>query len=77
MTWRSIRKAMASSAVQQIEKAIDKLTSEELQELYSWLDRHHPQPIDARLASDLAAGHLDEAIVRALEDEQSGRIRPF
>jgi hypothetical protein len=68
---------MSSSAVQVIGDAIDKLTTEELEELYSWLDRHHPQPIDARLNSDLAAGRLDKAIFRALDDEQSGRIRPF
>jgi hypothetical protein len=68
---------MSSSAVQEIGDAIDRLTTEELQELYSWLDQHHPQPIDARLNSDLAAGRLDKAIFRALDDEQSGRIRPF
>jgi hypothetical protein len=68
--------AMIASTVQEIGYAIDKLTPKELQELYSWLDRHHPQPIDARLDSDLAAGHLDKAIFRALDDEQSGRIRP-
>lgn len=68
---------MASTAVQQIERAIDKLTAEELQELYSWLDRHHPQPIDLRLETDLAAGRLDKAILRALDDEQSGRVRPI
>lgn len=68
---------MSSNTVQEIERAIDKLTSEELQELYSWLDRRHPQPIDAQLESDLAAGRLDKAIFRALDDENNGRIQPL
>jgi hypothetical protein len=67
---------MSSSVVQEIGDAIDKLTEAELEELYSWLDRRHPQPIDARLSSDLAVGRLDKAIFRALDDEKSGRTRP-
>lgn len=61
--------------LQEIERAIDALTPQELDELYSWLDRHHPQAIDARVASDLAAGRLDRAIARALDDEENGRVR--
>ena len=52
--------------VQEIEHAIQTLTPRELEELYSWLDQHCPQPIDARIQSDLAAGRLDNAINRAL-----------
>jgi hypothetical protein len=66
---------MTSNTVQEIEAAIGKLTPEELTELYSWLDRHHPQPIDERLNSDLAAGRLDKAIFLALDEENSGRTR--
>lgn len=69
--------AMNSSTVQEIEHAIDKLSPEELQELYSWLDRNHPQPIDLRLESDLAAGRLDKAMFQALDDEKNGRTRPL
>jgi len=75
VTFRSIRRTMSSHAVQEIGDAIDRLSREELEELYSWLDRHHPQPIDARLNSDLAAGRLDKAVFCALDDEQSGRSR--
>lgn len=66
---------MSSHAVQEIGDAIDRLTPEELEELYSWLDRHHPQAMDARLSADVAAGRLDKAILRALDDEKSGRVR--
>ena len=69
--------AMNSSTIQEIERAIDTLSPEELQELYSWLDQNHPQAIDLRLESDLAAGRLDKAIFQALDDEKDGQIRPL
>jgi hypothetical protein len=61
--------------VQEIERAIDTLTPEELGELYSWLDERQPEPIDARMQSGLAAGRLDNAIRRALDDEKNGRVQ--
>jgi hypothetical protein len=45
--------------------------------LCSRLDQNCPQPIDTRAQSDLAAGRLDNAIHRALDDEQNGRVQPF
>jgi hypothetical protein len=68
---------MGLSTVQEIERAIGALTPRELEELYSWLDQNCPQPIDVRLESDLAAGRLDQAIHRALDDEKSGRAQPL
>ena len=68
---------MQLSTIQEIERAIDGLTPEQIQELYLWLDEHHPHSIDARLQSDLAAGRLDQAIQKALEDEEAGRIQPL
>jgi hypothetical protein len=64
---------MRLSTVQEIERAIRALKPEELEQLYSWLDQNCPQPIDTRVQSDLAAGRLDNAILRALNDEQNGR----
>jgi hypothetical protein len=64
---------MASRAMQEIERAIGTLSAQELQELYAWLDRNYPNPIDARIASDLASGRLDAAIKRALNE---GRLTP-
>lgn len=66
---------MGTNTVHEIERAIGTLSTEELAELYAWLDRNHPQPIDARLPSDLATGRLDAAIQRALDDEQAGTTR--
>jgi hypothetical protein len=56
---------MASSTVQEIERAIVTLTAQELEELYLWLDQYE-HPFYARIQSDLAAGRLDNAIERAL-----------
>jgi hypothetical protein len=66
---------MGLSAIQEIERAIRALKPRELQELYSWLDENCPQPLDGRVQSDLAAGRLDKAIHRALDDENNGRGR--
>jgi hypothetical protein len=67
---------MGSSKVQEIERAIGALTQQELEELKVWLDEYAgPQPIDTRIQKDLAAGRLDKAVERALEDEKQGRIR--
>lgn len=63
--------------IQDIERAIGGLTPREIEELYVWLEEHYPNPIDARIESDLAAGHLDSAIDRALDDEKNRRTRPL
>ena len=68
---------MSRNTVQEIERAIGTLTPSEIQELYAWLDQHFPHPVDARAGSDLAAGRLDSAIQRALDDDKSGRVRPL
>ena len=49
----------------------------EVEELYIWLDQHYSQHIDVLLQSGLAAGHLDTAIHRALDDEKNGRVQPL
>jgi len=66
-----------SLTIQDIERAIGALSPREIEELYAWLDEHRPRPIDARVQSDLAAGRLDSAIQRALDDEKNGRTRPL
>jgi len=68
---------MSLTTVQDIERAIEGLTPPQLAELYAWLDQYDPQPIDAHLQADLAAGRLDNAIARALGDEKNGRVQPL
>jgi hypothetical protein len=67
---------MGLKKVLEIEQAIGTLTPQELEELYSRLDRAE-SPLDARIGSDLASGGLDEAIRQALADERDGRVQPL
>ena len=66
---------MSLNAIKEIERAIGALTPREIEELYVWLEQHCPPPIDARVQADLAAGGLDTAIQRALDDEKDGRVQ--
>lgn len=65
------------STVQEIERAIAALSQRELEELYMWMDEHCPQPIDAQLQADLAAGRIDARISRVLADHKDGNTRPL
>lgn len=60
--------------VQEIERAIDALTPQQREQLYEWLDRHHPQSIDEQLKSDLEAGRIDSRINRGVRPP--GRKNP-
>jgi len=69
--------AMNVNTIGDIERAIDALRSEELEDLHDWLDQRHPRRIDARLVSDIEAGRMDKAICRALENDRNGEVRPL
>ncbi len=68
---------MHLNTVQEIERAIDALTPQQIEELYVWLDQRHPQPIDAQLKADLDAGRIDHRINRALADHKAGTTQPL
>lgn len=69
---------MASSRVQEIERAIRELNEQELSEFSVWFDAFaKPQPIDTRIRKDLAAGRLDMIVERALEDKKRPRTKPL
>jgi hypothetical protein len=68
---------MPLNTVQEIERAIDALTPQQIEELYAWLDQRHPQLIDVQLKADLDAGRIDDRINRALADHQAGSTQPL
>jgi hypothetical protein len=68
---------MGLHTMQEIERAIDALTPQQMEELYPWLDQRHPQLIDAQLKSDLDAGRIDGRINRALADHKAGNTQPL
>ncbi len=65
---------MSLGTLQEIERAIGALAPGEFNDLCLWLDQRYSQLVDARIQSDLAAGNLDAAIERALDDEKKGRV---
>jgi hypothetical protein len=68
---------MGANTVEEIERAIDGLTPQQMEELYVWLDTRHPQPIDAQIKADLGAGRIDDRIKRALADYKGGNTQPL
>ncbi|MEP6716688.1 MAG: hypothetical protein ABJC09_14045 [Terriglobia bacterium] len=65
-------RTISLNSIQEIERAIDALTPQQIDELYLWLDQRHPQQIDAQLKADLEAGRIDDRINRALADHKTG-----
>ena len=55
---------MDLNTVQEIERAIDALTSEQREELYIWLDEHYLHSGDAQLKAAIDAGRFDDRIAR-------------
>ena len=74
---KMMERPMHLNTVQEIERAIDALTPQQIDELYIWLDQRHPQPIDAQLKADLNAGRIDDRINRALADHKAGNTQPL
>ena len=72
-----MERPMHLNTVQEIERAIDALTPQQIEELYVWLDQRHPQPIDTQLKADLDAGRIDDRINRALADHKAGNTQPL
>jgi hypothetical protein len=67
---------MGLNTVQEIERAIGSLTPQELEELWVWLDQR-AHPLDTRIQADFAAGRMDKAILRALNDEKNDLVQPL
>ena len=61
---------MDLNTVQQIERAIEALTPEQLDEQYL-------QPSDIQLKAAIDAGRFDERIARAVADHKVGRNEPL
>jgi len=66
---------MSSTRVQQIQNAIARLSGQEREDLFGWLDSNCPPAIDVRRASGLESGLLDNAILCALEEEKAGQVQ--
>jgi len=63
------------STVEQIERAILGLPSDDFQELADWLSELRERRWDEQIAADLAAGRLDEMAANAKQNYREGRFR--
>ena len=70
-------KVSLMSTVQEIEKAIEHLPTEEFLKLGEWFDDQRERLWDERIARDAQSGRLDFLIEEARAARKSGTLRPF
>ncbi|MCU0339533.1 MAG: hypothetical protein MUE30_06595 [Spirosomaceae bacterium] len=63
------------SNVQDIEAAIKRLSSEELNELSSWFEMYQAKQWDEKITQDLANGKLNNLILKAKNAYQQGSVK--
>ena len=61
--------------VEDIEKAVAKLTARELDQFRAWFDEFDSARFDAKIERDARAGKLDRLADAAVEDFRKGRAR--
>jgi len=61
--------------VEDIEKAVAKLTARELDRFRAWFDEFDSARFDAKIERDAQAGKLDRLAGAAVEDFRKGRAR--
>lgn len=65
------------STVAEIEKAIQKLTPQEIKAVADWLQEFREEMWDQQIDADARAGKLDKFIAKAKADYRAGKARPF
>jgi hypothetical protein len=68
---------MDLTTVDEIKRAIEALTPEQLHELDVWFEEHYAAAVDAHLEAALDAGAFDDAVARAIADDEAGRTKPL
>ena len=63
--------------VEDLEKAVEGLSSEDLREFRRWFFEFDAELWDRQLERDVAEGKLDSLIDEALEDHRHGHTRPL
>jgi hypothetical protein len=65
------------STVLEIEKAIEKLPSQELFELTHWISSRFSDAWDRQIEEDICAGRLNDLAAEALEEHRAGWSQEF
>ena len=63
------------SKLEEIEAAVEKLSSADLKKFRAWLDELEERLFDERIERDAKAGKLDVVEAKALENHKAGRVR--
>ncbi|MGO9483531.1 MAG: hypothetical protein ACLPX9_02945 [Rhodomicrobium sp.] len=61
--------------VKELEKAVAKLSPEELAEFRAWFQDYDMHEWDRQIARDAAAGKLDKFAEEAIADYKAGRVK--
>ncbi|MCU0785754.1 MAG: hypothetical protein MUF81_17270 [Verrucomicrobia bacterium] len=65
------------STVAEIEKAIQKLTPQEIKAVADWLQEFREEMWGQQIDADARAGKLGKFIAKAKADSRAGKARPF
>jgi hypothetical protein len=65
------------TTIEDIEKAVTKLSPKELAEFRAWLDEYLEQAFDEQIERDAESGKLDKLIAKARENQRAGRREEF
>jgi len=65
------------STVAEIEKAIQKLTPQEIKAVADWLQEFREEMWDRQIEADAKAGKLDKLMEEAKQDYRAGRCKPL
>jgi hypothetical protein len=65
------------STVMEIEKAIEKLPTDELFELTHWISSRFSDAWDSQIEIDIRSGRLDGLAAEALQEHRAGGSREF
>jgi hypothetical protein len=65
------------SSVEEIEAAIERLSSQELSTFRTWFSTYDAARWDASIEMDIAAGKLDSLAEEALSEYRTGKTRPL
>ncbi|MFL4969186.1 MAG: hypothetical protein ACJ8EU_10700 [Xanthobacteraceae bacterium] len=65
------------STVEDIERAVSRLTPDELARFRVWFETFEANRFDEKIERDARAGKLDQVAEEALDDYRGGRAREF
>lgn len=65
------------TSIEDIEKAITKLTPEQVAKLRDWFDEFQARIFDEQIERDAKAGKLDRLMEKARENHNAGRREEF